>query len=70
MLRVRVGIACAGVALLGTTVAAGRTHVSSGPVITHEVIAVYFGTEGTDARPGMADGNWTNHPWSGSSVEA
>jgi hypothetical protein len=53
MQRVRFGFASAGVALLATTVAAAGTRSSSAPVVTREVIAVYLGTEGTDARSGM-----------------
>jgi hypothetical protein len=55
MLRNRGGFATVGVALLATTVAAAGTRSPVPPVVTHEVIAVYLGTDGTDARSGMVE---------------
>ena len=54
MLRSRFGFACLGLALLATTGATSRR--SAAPLVTtREIIAVYLGTEGTDARSGMVD---------------
>jgi hypothetical protein len=55
MPHARFGIACAAVALLATAVAGTRSQSSAAPVATREVIAVYLGTEGTDARSGMVE---------------
>ena len=52
MRRNRLGFVCCGVALLATT-AATRTHSVVERTVTHEIIAVYFGTIGTDSVSGM-----------------
>ena len=53
MSRARLGVAFAAAALVATTVAASRGSSSTAPVVTHEIIAVYLGTDGTDG--GMVD---------------
>ena len=53
MSRARLGVAFATAALVATTVAASRGSSSTAPVVTHEIIAVYLGTDGTDG--GMVD---------------
>jgi hypothetical protein len=55
MSRARVVTACATGVLLLTSVAAERTRTSRPAPVTREVIAVYLGTEGTDARSGMVE---------------
>ncbi len=54
MSRVRIGVVSVA-ALLTTTVAASRIHSPRPPAVTREIIAVYLGTEGTDARSGMIE---------------
>ena len=53
MLRNRIGVAAVALALVATTVAATSTRSSAPLLVTHEIIAVYVGTEGTDG--GMVD---------------
>lgn len=55
MPRAPLRIALATAALLTTNAAAVRVAPSTPPTVTREVIAIYFGTEGTDAQSGMID---------------
>jgi len=57
MLRLPLQIAFVTATLLTTGVTTGvtpvRTTPATSPTVTREIIAVYFGTEGTDAQSGM-----------------
>jgi hypothetical protein len=55
MLRARFAVACAAALLLVTTGAASSRPSPKPPVVIRQVIAVYLGTEGTDARSGMVE---------------
>jgi hypothetical protein len=53
MPRARLGVAAAALAFLAVTVAAKRAPSARAATVTREIVAVYFGTEGTDAQSGM-----------------
>lgn len=55
MSRTRFAVAGFVAACLAGTVAAKRAPAHTPPIVTREIIAVYLGTDGTDARSGMIE---------------